>query len=429
MNRIDGGMARRDHFIPVRKSEIIAALVEERALSAQAEEARRFCQLLGSIFHFESFAGLEQLRDDYFYFNPELRTQSQLAPDALADKRRDLAQTLHAVLKKANYKEISHQEVEDAHNQRHLLRLQVRAPLDDYHLVQFYERGRHTEKVDVRKWFGLRPNMIDATMFDNVVLVLVVKSLEEITSKGQRRRLEASDFKPGTILIKYFRNITASDLYMLLPRVRVVMSFADQLTIGLPAVAGAVPLLLNLLPALTVLSLVAGYFLGLAPVVDTETMVKSFGALTGIAAIVGFILTQRMKYQKRSLEYQKEISDHFYFRNVSNNSGIFDTLVGSAEDQEFKEAALAYFFLLMAGAPLTQKDLDGRIENWFRAKHQLDLDFEVEDAVAKLERLELLQRSGQGLTVPPLKQALVKLDGIWDNFFPYASQPAESATQ
>ena len=51
------------------------------------------------------------------------------------------------------------------------------------------------------------------------------------------------------------------------------------------------------------------------------------------------------------------------------------------------------------GAPLTQKDLDGRIEDWFRAKHQLDLEFEVEDAVAKLQRLELLQRSGQGLTV------------------------------
>jgi hypothetical protein len=138
-----------------------------------------------------------------------------------------------------------------------------------------------------------------------------------------------------------------------------------------------------------------------------------------------------MKYQnqKRSLKYWKEISEHFYFRNVSNNSGIFDTLVGSAEDQEFKRAALTYCFLLMAGAPLTQKDLDGRIEDWFRAKHQLDLNFEVEDAVAKLERLELLQRSGQGLTVPSLKQALAKLDGIWDNFFPYASQPAESATR
>ena len=64
------------------------------------------------------------------------------------------------------------------------------------------------------------------------MLVLVVKSLEEITSKGQRKRLEASDCKPGTILIKYFRNITASDLYMLLPRVRVVMSFADLVSVS-----------------------------------------------------------------------------------------------------------------------------------------------------------------------------------------------------
>ena len=40
-----------------------------------------------------------------------------------------------------------------------------------------------------------------------------------------------------------------------------------MVSVGVPAVAGAVPLLLNLLPALTVLSLVAGYVLGLAPVV------------------------------------------------------------------------------------------------------------------------------------------------------------------
>jgi hypothetical protein len=96
------------------------------------------------------------------------------------------------------------------------------------------------------------------------------------------------------------------------------------------------------LPVLTVLSPRGGYFFGLAPVLDTDTMVKSFGrqprtrstkratcsggvsgtmpwprlktkrlpastasALTGIAA-VALILTQRMKYQKRSLEYQKK---------------------------------------------------------------------------------------------------------------------------
>ena len=30
---------------------------------------------------------------------------------------------------------------------------------------------------------------------------------------------------------------------------------------------------------------------------------------------------------------------------------------------------------------------------------------------------------GTGTHRAPLKQALVKLDDIWDNFFPYASQP------
>src|SRR5262249_25644770 len=145
-------------------------------------------------FHFESFAGLERLRDDYFYFNPELKTEDRLAPELLTDKRRDLTETLYDVLQKANYKEISHQEVEDAHNQRHLLRVRVRAPLDDYHVVQFFERGRHIEKIEARRWFGLRRRTVDATVFDNVVLVVAVKSLEEIASRRQRRRLEAGDF-------------------------------------------------------------------------------------------------------------------------------------------------------------------------------------------------------------------------------------------
>ena len=73
-NRVDGGTAKRDQFIPIRKSEIIAALVAEPALRTQADATLRFCQLLGSIFHFENFDALERLRDDYYHFNPELGT-------------------------------------------------------------------------------------------------------------------------------------------------------------------------------------------------------------------------------------------------------------------------------------------------------------------------------------------------------------------
>ena len=44
----------------------------------------------------------------------------------------------------------------------------------------------------------------------------------------------------------------------------------------------------------------------------------------------------------------------------------------------------------------------------------------------KLDRLGLLKRDGARLSVAPLGDALVRLDRIWDNFFPFdgTKQPA-----
>ena len=67
------------------------------------------------------------------------------------------------------------------------------------------------------------------------------------------------------MLIKYFRNIANTDLHALFPNVRVVMSAFDKLVLSLPALAGAIPILLNLASTVTVLFLVVGFYLGLEP--------------------------------------------------------------------------------------------------------------------------------------------------------------------
>ena len=59
-------------------------------------------------------------------------------------------------------------------------------------------------------------------------------------------------------------------------------------------------------------------------------------------------MRQWLKYQRQSLMYQKELTDNIYFRNVNNNAGIFDSIIGAAEEQECKEAFLAYYFLSAA---------------------------------------------------------------------------------
>jgi hypothetical protein len=157
-------------------------------------------------------------------------------------------------------------------------------------------------------------------------------------------------------------------------------------------------------------------------------VVKAFAALTGLAALGGLIMRQRLKYERLSLKYQKQISEHFYFRNVSNNAGIFDYVVGSAEEQECKEAFLAYYFLLTADEAPAEAALDRQIERWLNETFQVHVDFEVHDALGKLDRLGLLRRNGEKLSVPPPEQALAVLDRIWDNYFEYA-KAADAGTR
>jgi hypothetical protein len=414
---------RRDQFIPVRKSDILDALGRHGALtgSEAQENFRQLCRLLGSIFHYEYFDRLEKLRDDYYYFNPEIPANAPQDSHTLERARAEFVDTLVTVLKGANYNEVARADTERDHDERRALRVKIETPMEDYQEVRFFKRGSHSERIEGRKWLGLRKNVVETTVYDNIVVMVTIKLGSEITSKRHRMRLANSRLRPGSILIKYFRNIAPSDLQMLFPKVRVVMSIFDKLTIAVPALAGGVPLLINLVPTVTVLALVIGFYLGIRGPVQHDDLVKAFAAVTGLAALGGLIMRQRLKYERLSLKYQKLIADHCYFRNVSNNAGIFDYIVGAAEEQECKEAFLAYYFLLTAGEPPDQEGLDARIEQWLKETFAVDIDFEVDDALAKLERLGLLKREREKLSVPSLDEALIVLDRAWDNFFLFAN--------
>jgi hypothetical protein len=115
----------------------------------------------------------------------------------------------------------------------------------------------------------------------------------------------------------------------------------------------------------------------------------------------------------------KALSDNLYFKNLDNNMGVFYHLIDAAEEEEVKEAVLAYSFLLTAKKSLTKKELDRRIENWLAEKWNCHIDFEIGDAVNKLERLGLIRYDADDLHCLPLNDAKRQLDSIWDNFFQY----------
>jgi hypothetical protein len=70
-------------FIPVRKIDILDALVEHSSLACDDHgKFRQLCRLLGAISHYEYFDRLERLRADYFYFNPEIEPHARFDDDA-----------------------------------------------------------------------------------------------------------------------------------------------------------------------------------------------------------------------------------------------------------------------------------------------------------------------------------------------------------
>ena len=56
-------------------------------------------------------------------------------------------QSLDSVLESANFVELPHADIDDAHRQRRILRVTVKAPLHDFREVRFYRRGRHTRAI------------------------------------------------------------------------------------------------------------------------------------------------------------------------------------------------------------------------------------------------------------------------------------------
>ena len=96
-----------------------------------------------------------------------------------------------------------------------------------------------------------------------------------------------------------------------------------------------------------------------------------------------------------------------------------------AERQEVLEIFLGWFFLYIndinKGNPLTEKELDLKVEHWLNDSLKLNVDFEVNDALRKLvdKKIVIKHQNGSDETrysaLEPL-ETLRQLDEDWDNY-------------
>lgn len=188
--------------------------------------------------------------------------------------------------------------------------------------------------------------------------------------------------------LKVFKDVDSERMEHLLPDGKIKMSEYDKWFLAGSVVVGSSMVGLRSLPVL------ASYHL------NWTWVGLGLAALAGARAWAG--------YRNKRNKYLANLAATLYFKTVANNRGVLTLLADRAVDEEFKEAFLAYVFLLSPrnrrGVPGTAhtdlppsrdtaEDLRLRVEEWLVGQYHLNnFQFDVGDALSKLNDLGLLLR-------------------------------------
>jgi hypothetical protein len=406
-------------FIPYSRNDIVRLLLNEQQLSgSDRDKLKTICDLLMHVYHFEFHQSLETLKDCYAPVNPDADTQVTFSSSTaeLKEKENRLFEVLNDLLDKANFEKITDDDIARAMVEESLFNIKLTVDFDDFEQILFFRRGESLHQETLVSMFGLRKKTIDFINYDRVVVVVKFKPQSYFDQKARGQLY----FQPGSTIIKYFRNIPRCDLEMLFPNTEVRMKLIDKLIIGVPAAVGGVIMLATKLGTTLLLSgALITFWLGMRDDPVELNQANLLALAVGFGTLGGFLWKQFSNFKNRKIRFMKTLADNLYFKNLDNNMGVFHRLIDTAEEEECKEAMLAYYFLLIADKPLTETEIDQTIENWFATSFSISLDFEIEDALHKLLKLGLITLASDRYQAIPLDKAMKVLDHAWDNYFTY----------
>lgn len=400
----------RFRFIPFRRRDIIEMCLRDGKLAASGPGFRQLAQMLAQLYHFEFHAIIEALKDAYADVDPDADMRH---PElATARNRRSFVELLDELLVKANYERISEDELNRALLESSLFKIRLQVDFADFSEVSLFARGESQRQEMLPTWFGLRPRTIEFINYDRVVVYLKFRDDYEAVQQ------DMSHCRAGATLLKLFRNVPRADLEMLFPNTQVRMRLLDKLLIGVPAlVSGGIVLTTKLGASLVLLGSLLGYWLGLHSQPTEMNQARVMVLLAGAAALVGYLWKQFNNFKNRKIRFMQALTRNLYFKNLDNNSGVFHRLADDAEEEETKEALLAYYFLLVSPVPLAGNELDRQIEEWFETHWGCSLDFEIADALHKLRGLGMIAESNGKLKPVSIEQGIAILDQRWDDYF------------
>ncbi|CAM8985132.1 unnamed protein product [Rhodiola kirilowii] len=440
----------RESVIPIMKPKLIVTLANLIEHSSDRAEFLKLCKRVEYIIRAWYILQFEDLMQLYSLFDPvsgaQKLEQQNLSADEIDILEQNFLTYLFQVMDKSNFKIASEEEIEVAHSGQYLLNLPIsvdESKLDKKLLKTYFEKHPHEGLPDfVDKYVIFRRGIgIDKTSDYfvmeklDVIIARIWRSLMAFTRLGklfsrqpskrkndpkkddeimseedpemfvERIRLESMElsfrnlFSKNTIqeptfdrmivvyrragdktktergiFVKHFKNIPMADMEIVLPEKK------------------------N--PGLTPMDWVkflASAVIGLVALVSSLEMPQAdlWVIIAVISAVVGYCAKTYFTFQANMAAYQNLITQSMYDKQLDSGRGTLLHLCDDVIQQEVKEVIIS-FFILMEQGKSTRQDLDSQCEELIKEEFGESCNFDVDDAVEKLEKLGIVSRDTLG---------------------------------
>jgi hypothetical protein len=365
-----------DHFIPVSTHRLI------EQLSTLGLDTNRLTviQQLQQILSFEFSVKLQQIKQHYQPINPDNELLDIRSND---NDFKNTIESIRSLLVNANFDELNEQQIQYALEKISPYGLKIEINFDAFEQVTLFYRGKSSKSIQTRDWKKLFLKKKTESLISYRRLFLMIQY------KDQQQ-------KPG-LHLKLFKDILRPDLEMLFPESSVRMKAFDKLKLILTGGGGTA----------------GGLF---ATIGKISAAVTPWTIVIALAGFIMLIWRQVSKIFIQKTEYMMTLAQNLYFHNMDNNLGAITYLIDLARQEEIKETILAYA-LLSQHRIADSEALDGICEQWFMENFDIQIDFDIKDAIEKLRRFDLLQETAEGLSCKPALESSQQLQKRWLEFF------------
>ncbi|XP_056687031.1 uncharacterized protein [Spinacia oleracea] len=175
------------------------------------------------------------------------------------------------------------------------------------------------------------------------------------------------------IYVKHFKNIPMADMEIVLPEKKnPSLTPMDWVKFLGTAIVGLVAIVSSL-----------------------EIKADPWVAIAVLSTLVGYCAKTYFAFQQNMAVYQNLVTQSMYDKQLDSGKGTLLHLCDDVIQQEVKEVILS-FFILMEQGKCTREDLDLNCEELIKEEFGENCNFDVDDAVEKLEKLGVVSRDSIG---------------------------------